>query len=99
MKRAGVPLAEIGLLNIFSGEKMPSSLRMRRLTGLNKFGLPGDSGRLLGRDLLADGRLGLEGRNCSRGNSWRGPGRCMATICCNSLSKTIGGLVLSMVVA
>ena len=69
IKCAGVPLADIGLLMVFSGEKIPSALRMRRLAGLYKFGPPGDSGRLLGRDLVVNGRLGFSGRNWSRGSS------------------------------
>jgi hypothetical protein len=68
VKRDGVPLTEIGLLRVFSGEKMPSSLRMRRLAGLYKIG---DRGRLLGL------RLGFCGRNWSRGSSRRGPMRGM----------------------
>lgn len=41
------------VLIVFSGEKMPSSFKMRRLVGLNKIGEPGpgDKGRLAG---LAD---------------------------------------------
>jgi hypothetical protein len=62
-----------GLFMVLSGEKTPSCARIRRLVGLKMFGAPGDRGRLLGlEDVVVVG----SGKNCSRGSSRRGPGRC-----------------------
>lgn len=61
-----------GLFIVLSGEKMPSSSRMRRLAGLYRIGAPGDNGRLLGRFALKGvegGRLGLDVRKRSNGSS------------------------------
>jgi hypothetical protein len=54
--------------------KMASSLRIRRFAGLKS---AGDSNALFLLDLKGDfvGRLGLEGRNRSKGRSFNGPGR------------------------
>jgi hypothetical protein len=94
--------SNIGLLRVFSGEKMPSSLRIRRFAGLNRLGPPGESGRLLGlTDLkgLTGGRLGLEGKKRSRGSSCKGPGRRMLGIsrkialwsCCGCGGRSLRG--------
>lgn len=59
--------AERGLLRVLS-ENIPSASSMRRFAGLKIDGAPGDRG-LLFPDLNGLFILGLEGRNCSNGNS------------------------------
>jgi len=58
---------------------MPSSVKIRRLSGLNREGPPGESGRLLVLIGLAEpgAAFGFDGRNRSRGRSFKGPGRCI----------------------
>lgn len=64
-----LPESEKGLLTDFSGEKIPSWLRILRLAGLKRLGAPGDKGRLF----VLEGIDSWE--NCSRDSSRRGPGR------------------------